>query len=264
MPERLDPVRMVKVGVQAKDLAEAGLYVAVERLWETGALAKPVAACELREGRCGGRGTCRDWSVGAGAVETTGSVGRGAAGDVVGGEGFGVIHLSDDPALDEGDVLACWHLDGDFLVIEPGVSVTPRMCQRGLSPFGPKSLPASRHDGTVGRIANSATRMCIDVLNALEQCSYQAILFHPCRRGTQSSLSQHYGSEMCTLMSQPLGNVHVLRLSSQRHEVAPDTELRILLAEEELGLFFLLRFALALARTLVLHLRGGSVGGGSK
>lgn len=100
VPERVDPVGVVEVGVQAEDLTEAGLDVAVEGLWKTGALAEPVAACERGEGGGGGGGACCDRGVRIGGVEAAGGVGRGAAGDVVGGKGFGVVHPSDDPALD--------------------------------------------------------------------------------------------------------------------------------------------------------------------
>jgi len=100
VPERVDPVGVVEVGVQAEDLTEAGLDVAVEGLWETGALAEPVASCERREGGGGGGGACCDRGVGISGVEAAGGVGRGAAGDVVGGKGFRVVHLADDPALD--------------------------------------------------------------------------------------------------------------------------------------------------------------------
>lgn len=100
VPEGVDPVGVVEVGVQAEDLTEAGLDVAVEGLWEPATLAKPVAARERRKGSRGGGGACCDRSVRTGGVEAAGGVDRGAAGDVVGGKGFGVVHLADYPALD--------------------------------------------------------------------------------------------------------------------------------------------------------------------
>lgn len=138
VPERFDPVGVVEVGVQAEDLTEARLDIAVKGLWKTGALAEPVAACERGEGRGGGGGTCCDRGVGVSGVEAAGGVGRGVAGDVVGWEGFGVVHLADDPALDQGNVLACWDLDGDFFVIEPGISVASELVQHEVfaSAFG--------------------------------------------------------------------------------------------------------------------------------
>lgn len=100
MPEGVDPVGVVEVGVQAEDLTKAGLDIAVEGLWKSGALAEPVAACERREGSGGGGRACCNRGVRIGCVGAAGGIGRGAAGDVVGGKGFGVVHLSDDPALD--------------------------------------------------------------------------------------------------------------------------------------------------------------------
>lgn len=100
MPERVDPVGVIEVGVQTEDLTKAGLDVAIEGLWKSGALSEPIAACERREGSGGGGGARCNRGVGIGGVKAAGGIGHGAAGDVVGGKGFGVVHLSDDPALD--------------------------------------------------------------------------------------------------------------------------------------------------------------------
>lgn len=125
VPEGINPVGVIQVSVEAEHLAEAGLDVAVEALGEASALAEPVAACELGEGRAGGGRSSADR--GAGEVLEA-AVGAGAAGDVVGWKGLGVVHLAADPALDELDVLGGRDFDGDFLVVEPGVSVASGRC----------------------------------------------------------------------------------------------------------------------------------------
>lgn len=46
MPERVDPVRVVEVGVDAEDLTEAGTDIVEESFGEASALAKPLASSQ--------------------------------------------------------------------------------------------------------------------------------------------------------------------------------------------------------------------------
>ena len=63
MPEGINPVRMVKMCVNAEDLAEASANVMQEGLWEAGTLSKPVAPCQAGKGSVDGR-----WSGGDGSL----------------------------------------------------------------------------------------------------------------------------------------------------------------------------------------------------
>ncbi len=46
MPERVDPVRVVEMGIDTEDLTKARTAVVKKRLREASALAKPVAASQ--------------------------------------------------------------------------------------------------------------------------------------------------------------------------------------------------------------------------
>ena len=102
MPERVHPVGVVQVGVDAEDLAETGAHVVQKGFGEAGRFAKPVASCEA----AGGGGVF----VGGGTVDS----------DVlrVGSrEGAGVVDFAVHPALDEADILSCGDGDGLFAVV---------------------------------------------------------------------------------------------------------------------------------------------------
>jgi hypothetical protein len=98
VPEGLQPVAVVDVGVAAHHLAVDALDIRLECLGETGRLAEPVTASELF------------WC----------SEGYGCG---VGGEDVGVVDLADNPFLDEVDVLDGGDLDRLLVVVEPGVGV---------------------------------------------------------------------------------------------------------------------------------------------
>lgn len=75
VPERVDPVRVVEMGVQAKDLAKAGLHIAKETLWKTGILPNPVTTGESRQRSIQGGRRHSDWSIGIRRIEAPGSIG---------------------------------------------------------------------------------------------------------------------------------------------------------------------------------------------
>ena len=111
VPERVDPVAVVQVGVAAEHLAHDVLAVGVEVLRESAGLADPVIAGELGEGRVEGGGARGDGGGGAGGGQAAGGVG------VVGGRGVGdedsrVSDLADDPFLNQGNVLVGRDFDG--------------------------------------------------------------------------------------------------------------------------------------------------------
>lgn len=129
MPERVDEVGVVEVGVDAKHLAPGGAHVAEEGLGEADGFAEPVAAGEVGEGAVEGCGACWDGFVGGargggddGGVGGFEGGGGGPEGGIC-GECDGVVDLADDPALDEHDVLGGRHADGLALVVEPGIDV---------------------------------------------------------------------------------------------------------------------------------------------
>lgn len=124
MPERLKPVRVIQVGVEAEDLTEDGFDVAKSRLREAGCFANPVVTGEYRERSSEVGGTHGDWSGRTGRVETSRSERWSHVAWSFGREGFWVVNLSYNPTLYQGDVLIGGNLDGDFFVVEPGVSVT--------------------------------------------------------------------------------------------------------------------------------------------
>ena len=127
--ERVQPVGVVDVRVQAEHLPEDGLAVVEEGLRETGALADPVGtAGEGAQRGGGGRRARGDGGAGVGAVEPAGEVVRRCAGDGVRGEDVRVGQLAADPALDHADVVWGRDLDGVLVAVEPGVGVRAREC----------------------------------------------------------------------------------------------------------------------------------------
>ena len=138
VPERVHPVRVVQVPVDAEELAEDSFDVVEERLGEAGGFADPVAACELGKGRVEGRWAGGDGGPGRGGevdvVEAGVRLCRGHGGERwVRGEDARVVDLADDPALHELDVVHGGNFDGLFVAIEPGVDV---VAGRGESQWG--------------------------------------------------------------------------------------------------------------------------------
>lgn len=60
VPERVDEMAMVDVGVDAEHLAPGGAHVTKEGLGEAGGLAEPVASGEVGEGAVEGCRACCD------------------------------------------------------------------------------------------------------------------------------------------------------------------------------------------------------------
>lgn len=123
VPERLQPVAVVDVGVAPHHLAVDGFDVALEGFGKTGGFAKPFATGELRERgveRSGWEGLWRavPWGRGAGSVGWSGHSGG------VCGEDGRVVYFANDPFLHEVDVLDSGDLNGFLVVVQPGVCVS--------------------------------------------------------------------------------------------------------------------------------------------
>lgn len=121
VPERMLPVRVIQVCVDAEHLTEDCLDVSEEGFRESGRLAHPVASSQ----RCG-------WSGQSGRAHCDGSSGTRSGDSTVcsrringwfGREGFRIMDLAHDPTLYKADVLRRGYFDRDFLVIEPSVGV---------------------------------------------------------------------------------------------------------------------------------------------
>jgi hypothetical protein len=106
VPERVNPVGVVEMRVDAEYLAEYGLAVSEEVLWEAGGFAKPITF----GGGSGGVGACLI--------------------DKVGWEDFVVRELADDPTLDERNVLDCGNPHWLFLRVKPGIGMAPARCEK--------------------------------------------------------------------------------------------------------------------------------------
>lgn len=65
VPEWLQVVAVVEMGVDTKHLAPGGTHVTEEGLWETSCFAEPVATGEIRESAVEGGRACGDGSLGA-------------------------------------------------------------------------------------------------------------------------------------------------------------------------------------------------------
>ena len=77
------------------------------------------------------------------------------------------MNLANNPTLYEGDVLIRRYLDGNFLVVEPSVSVAPFLVQYKSSSRSASHLPSSCHCGTCLVIAYGIASLGVDFLNAL-------------------------------------------------------------------------------------------------
>ena len=75
VPEWVDPVRMVEMGVQSKDLAEAGLHITKETLWKAGVLTNPVTTSESRQRSIQSGRRHSDRGVGIRSIEAPRSIG---------------------------------------------------------------------------------------------------------------------------------------------------------------------------------------------
>ena len=126
VPEGVSPVRMVNVGEDAEHLTAACLYVGNEALRKPSALANPVAAGECRKGHIEGCRTGGNRSVGVGGIQASGGIGRRTSSDIFGREGLWVAQLAYNPTLNQRNVLASWHFDGDLVIIEPSVRMAPK------------------------------------------------------------------------------------------------------------------------------------------
>lgn len=105
MPEGIHPVRMIQVSVKTEDLTETGFTVPEEGLRKPSLFTHPIMT---RKGRQGGtqRGwTHGDWGIGTRGIEPPrGECCRISRGGIS-RKGFWVVDLTDNPSLDECDVL---------------------------------------------------------------------------------------------------------------------------------------------------------------
>ena len=101
VPEWVDPVRVVEMGVQAKDLAEAGLHIAKETLWKAGVLTNPITTSEGRQRRIQSGRWHSDRGVRIRGIEAPGSIGTRAPRprDIVNRKSFNITQLPHNPAL---------------------------------------------------------------------------------------------------------------------------------------------------------------------
>ena len=101
VPEWVDPVRVVEMGVQAKYLSKASLHITKETLWKAGVLPNPITTCESRKRSIQSGGRHSDWGIGIRSIEASGSIGTRApsARDIVNWKSFDITQLSHNPAL---------------------------------------------------------------------------------------------------------------------------------------------------------------------
>lgn len=101
VPEGVDPVRVVEMGVQAKKLAKARLHITKETLWEAGVLTDPITTGESRQRSIQSSRRHSDWGAGIRSIEASGSIGTRASSprDIVNWESFDITQLSYNPAL---------------------------------------------------------------------------------------------------------------------------------------------------------------------
>lgn len=122
---------MVEMSIEAENLTEASLDISEEALRKARALSNPVAASEGRQRSVEVRRRHSDRSIRVGSVKSSRCIGRRTSGNVVNGKCFRVTQFPYNPALDKGNVLACWYFDWNLLVIEPGVGMTSIPFQYG-------------------------------------------------------------------------------------------------------------------------------------
>lgn len=129
--EWLDEVRPVEMRIHTKHLTEDGLTNVLEPFWEPTALSDPVTrASKLRERGVQGGWASRNWGVCSRSVKST----RGicSTGDCrstwvlrernasrISGEEVGIVNLSRDPSLHEGNVLVGRNFDWLSCAVQP-------------------------------------------------------------------------------------------------------------------------------------------------
>ncbi len=123
VPERVHPVRVIQVGVEAENLPKCRFAVSEKRLWKPRLFSNPVMTGQGCERSIQGRWAHCDRCIGPRSAGTPWCKTYGGCGRIVCRKGFWVVNLSNNPSLDEGNILACWNFDRNFIVVQPGVGM---------------------------------------------------------------------------------------------------------------------------------------------
>ena len=152
MPERVDPMRMIEMCVDTKNLTKTCAAVMEECFREACALANPVTTVGFHA-----RGSSR-------------SLGR---------ECFGVVDFAIHPPLNQTDILRCRYGDRIFLVIQPGIRVAVEGQNQCHLLMGHQIIPpSSSHFWAKVRIANRLSSVVIRLLNALSNSRDDTIVLN--------------------------------------------------------------------------------------
>ena len=105
VPERVDPVRVVEMGVDAEDLAEACAHIVDEALGKASILSRPLATSQSRSWSLEISRSSRDRSLPGWGAEASRSKGSSISIRRISWECLWVVDLSIHPALDQRDIL---------------------------------------------------------------------------------------------------------------------------------------------------------------
>jgi hypothetical protein len=116
-------MRVIQVGVKAENLPKARFAVSKERFRKTGFFPNPTLTGKGCQWSTKRRRAHRDrsggaWGDGASRCKTCRASSR-----IICWKGFLIVNLTNYPSLNEGDILACWNSDRNFIVVEPRVCV---------------------------------------------------------------------------------------------------------------------------------------------
>lgn len=173
MPEGVQPVSMVEMGVATEHLFHDTLTVFVESWRETTGLANPLLCSSIRW-RVG-------WSSPGGLIDGKGIWGIS---HLVGWEHDGVMNFTDDPLFNTVDELGSRDLRGTT-IHKPRVSQSrgrrvPLVGNPNFRFHIRCDLPSCRHGWAGGLIANRKTSDSIDLLDNLQHRMKQTVLLDNC------------------------------------------------------------------------------------
>ena len=160
VPERVNPMRMIEMRVDAENLTKACAAVVEERFRKACALANPIATVSI---------------YGAGRVRTRRS--RRS----LSRECFGVVDLAIHPPLDEVDILRCRHWYRIFLVVQPGIRVAVEGQKKYYLLIGHRIIPPSSSHFRAGvGIAYWFSSVVVCLLDALSNGRDNAVVLNGC------------------------------------------------------------------------------------